>query len=161
MRVFPFVSGLAVACCLGCGQSVPDNGSLMTVPPPDQVRFVTTQIVSSTDTLHWKWSVIGGRNWETPAADGTKLRLIGGYPLNSPLRQGACHTWEVDLKARREDGKWVWNTELHGSNGKTARANGTAAEIKVAKAVSDTQRLPLERELARIDDSPLVWSIPR
>lgn len=142
-------------------QAPPTSSSRLAVPPPDRVRVVYAELSSDDQRIHAKWSIIGGKNWETPMAKGPVLSLAGGYPLNASLRSGGCHTWEFDLDAQRVAGEWKWKAIAHGSNGKTARSEGTAARIEVLLDRDSEERIPCRVTVARIGDDNLVLDIPK
>ncbi|MFM7320056.1 MAG: hypothetical protein ACKO5K_00855 [Armatimonadota bacterium] len=154
-----FVLALVALTAAGC-RPAPTSARLG-VPAADRARVYFASIADTADKRHWKWSILAGRNWETPRIEGTTMILEGGYPLNAALRSGGCHTWEVDLKAGRSDSGWSWTLELHGSNGRTARSNGSAAEIDVLETSEKETGLPAELRLARIGGNPVVLRLPR
>jgi hypothetical protein len=158
-RALPFLAG--VVCLHGCGKTSPQFGSRLTVPAPDRVRIVYTRLSADNQRIHAKWSIIGGKNWDLPVAANLSLGLTGGYPLNAPMRQGGCHTWEFDLDAEKIDGQWKWKTIVHGSNGKTAGSQGTAAKIDLLLQSDSEERLPCQLDLARIDNTPLTLTVPK
>lgn len=131
------------------------------LPADGRVRLVATRLKESDNELHWKWSLLGSRNWERAEVAGTEAKLLGGYPLNATDRNGGSHVWEMDLTARRTKSEWSWTLTVHGSNGETARHSGTAQSIRI-QGTSDTETgLPADLSLAQIDRSPVRWVIPR
>jgi len=157
-----FLRSIAVACLIslsGC-RSQPPSGRLG-IPAPDRARLLVVKVADTPDKRHWKWSVLAGRNWESPVIDGTTAVLEGGYPLNAAMRSGGCHTWEMDLSAKRAGERWNWAIELHGSNGRTARSSGTALSIEPVSTLETETGLPCELRLARIDGNPVVLRLPR
>lgn len=142
----------------------------LSVPASGKVRIVTTKIKDSLDSVHWKWSVIGERNWTEANVSATTASLGGTYPLNSTSRSGGCHVWECDVIVKRtgpDSAEYVLN--LHGSNGTTARTSGSLPSVKKGDALpiepaqeTDTLlRLPAELRLATVDGKPITFRIEK
>ncbi len=168
-----FAVTAAVPCGAGCtrvsGNS--DAGGSLGVPPSGQVRVVARRIEQTADRVHWKWSVIGERNWETPVAQGPALSLEGTYALNDAgaNRQG-CNIYEADLVATRDakGGPARWKLTLHGSDGDTATSegelpSGAAARnaVKITQDADALLSLPADVPLATVDGKPVTLRIPR
>jgi len=150
---------LTLALVAGCRSTPP--ATRLGIPAEDRVRVLATTVAETDAKRHWKWSVLAGRNWETPRIEGTTASLAGGYPLNAAMRSGGCHTWEVDLVAEHRDGAWEWSLEVHGSNGRTAKATGRSERVERVSTTETETGLPADLRLARIDDNPVDLKLPR
>jgi hypothetical protein len=139
------------------------------IPSDGRVRIVATRVAQTADAVHWKWSVIGERNWTGVAAKETDLSLTGTYPLNDATRRGGCNVYEADLTAERagKDGAGRWKLTLHGSNGSTETSEGdlpagkTADAVKIVQDTSTVERLPAAIRLAEVDGRPVTLNIAR
>ena len=160
----------------GCGRetqgtTVRGEQSTLSIPPKDFVRLVSRQIQdtpivgetgdktqSAPEMLHYKWSVIGERNWQNPKADKGGFVLGDVYPLNDTRKRGGCNIWECDLSAQATGNAVAWHLIVHGSNGQTAIADGTTpgVDIKTALRVVQTRdeavALPADVLLAKIGE---------
>ena len=179
----------------GCGREVQGDsqrggeGGALSMPADGFVRILSRQIedrpgatpaftlpsdAQKTDkpspVLHYKWSLIGERNWQNPKADKTGFTLGDVYPLNSTTRRGGCNVWECDLAAQsfvpgnqqKSTTAIAWKLTIHGSNGQTATADGIAYQnttqtVEDAVHVSQTRdepvRLPVDLVLATVTDA--------
>ena len=161
-------------------QTFADEQSTLSIPPEGFVRLVSRQIQDTPnggetgnktqrplEMLHYKWSVIGERNWQNPKADKNGFVLGDVYPLNDTRRRGGCNIWECDLTAQSfvplEQTKPMmgadWHLVIHGSNGQTATADGKsyydakqkmAEVIRVVQTRDEAIALPADILLARI-----------
>lgn len=156
-----FLGLIALLALDGCAKAPARNLARLGVPKPDLARIVHTPLENTPSRIRAKWSIIGGRNWESPIADTVSLTLSGGYPLNAPLRRGGCHTWEIDLDAKRVDGRWQWKTTVHGSNGKTAVSQGAAQGLELLLDQDSEQQLPATVPLATVDRKQITIALPR
>ena len=152
-------SGLAMGC-----RKAPRRDGLLSIPTDGNVRIVSREVENASGHLHWKWSVIGERNWRKAAVAGTVASLTGTYALNDATERGGCNIWEGDLDVA--EGRWTFT--LHGSDGTTAKDSGTlAASTDLAQAVRIQQEddkltsLPADLTLAAIDGKPLTLHIER
>jgi len=160
----------ALICAAGCRRGGPagEQGSL-SIPPPDNVRIVSRKIEQTPERLHWKWSVIGERNWTRPRAARGQLSLDTTYPLNDPLHSGGCNIWECDLTAERAGGAIRWEAVLHGSNGMTVKDEGTVPSpgggpesvVRIEIDQDTVERLPADLGLADIGNTALHLGIER
>jgi hypothetical protein len=132
---------------------------------------VSRKIEQTPDRLHWKWSVIGERNWtEARAADG-QLSLAKTYPLNSTVRRGGCNIWECDLTAERGPAANMirWTAILHGSVGTTVRDEGTVRDtgggpvsaVRVELDRDTVERLSADLLLAHVGETAIRLRIER
>jgi hypothetical protein len=109
--------------------------------------------------------VIGERNWREAGVSGTAAALTSTYPLNDATERGGCNIWETDLTV--SEGRWT--LVLHGSDGTTAKSEGTlaAGSTDLSKAVEIRQEndrlisLPADLTLATVDDKPVTLRIER
>ena len=154
---------LVAVLAVGC-RKAPRRDGLLSIPTDGNVRIVSREVENAAGRLHWKWSIIGERNWRKANVTGTAAALTGTYPLNDTTERGGCNIWEGDLDVT--DGRWTFT--LHGSDGTTAKDGGTlAAGADPAQAVRIQQEddkltsLPAELTLANIDGKPLTFRIER
>lgn len=165
---------LPMALLTGCMPRNATEGGVgpLSIPAAGETRIVSRQIGDKTaDTLHWKWSLIAGSNWTKATADNGKLSLTQPYPLNDPDHIHGTNVWECDLTAERtKDAPNTvhWNATLHGSNGSTAKADGTTplngdieSTIRVLVDQDTIQKLPADISLAKIADKDLTLSLTR
>ena len=112
------VALLAAFCSLGCAPQTPAATGRLAIPEKDQVRIVARTVEESAKKIHWKWSVIGERNWTEASvndnAGGATLSLNKTYPLNTPLRRGGCNIWECDLTGELSGDSVRWEAVFHG-----------------------------------------------
>lgn len=142
---------------LGC-RPVPQGKARFAQPRPGVARLLYTRVGPE----HHKWSLIGERSWTGAKADGGALSLDGVYPLNAPDRQGGTNVWEFDLETKSVDGKTIWKTRVHGSNGVTAESSGDATgEVKLSLDADAELPLPATQGLARIGETEISVALPR
>ena len=91
--------------------------------------------------------------------------------MNSTTKRGGCNIWECDLTARSQavadqtkptNAAVEWHLTIHGSNGQTARTEGTMPApqnggsvenaIHVMQTRDEPVRLPADVILARVGD---------
>ncbi len=155
------LAALTVVLASGC-RKAPRRDGVLSIPTDGNVRIVSREVDSASGHLHWKWSIIGERNWRKAGVVGTAASLTGTYPMNDATERGGCNIWEGDLDVT--DGRWTFT--LHGSDGTTAKDGGTLA-ASAAQAVQIQQEddkltsLPAELTLANIDGKPLTLRIER
>jgi hypothetical protein len=67
------------------------------LPPPGKVRIVAEKVREDATTVHWKWTVVGDRNWaeQTGAMDLAELK--GAYPLDAANRAGGTNAYECEF----------------------------------------------------------------
>jgi hypothetical protein len=148
----------------GCRKAPRKQGSL-SIPTEGNVRIVSREIENTSGRRHWKWSVIGERNWRKAEVAGMAASLSGTYPLNDTTERGGCNIWEMDLTAA--DGQWT--LVLHGSDGTTAKAEGelAAGSTDLSQAVEIRQdddrliSLPADLTLAAVEGKPVTLHIER
>ncbi len=148
----------------GCRKTPRKQGSL-SMPTEGNVRIVSREIENTPTRRHWKWSVIGERNWRKAAVSGTAAALTSTYPLNDTTERGGCNIWETDLTV--SEGRWT--LVLHGSDGTTEKAEGTLADsvTDLSKAVQIRQQedrltsLPADLVFATVDEKPVTLRIER
>jgi hypothetical protein len=148
----------------GCQKAPRKLGSL-SMPTEGNVRIVSREIENTPTRLHWKWSIIGERNWRKAMVTDTAATLSDTYPLNDTTVRGGCNIWETDLTVA--DGHWSY--VLHGSDGKTAKSEGTlsAGSTDLSKAVTireDGDRLTsltANLVLATVDGKSMTFRIER
>ena len=94
--------------------------------------IVSRKIEQTPDRMHWKWSVIGERNWSRATASAGRLTLAQTYPLNTPTRSDGTNIWECDLTAERSGASEIrWTTVLHGIDGTTVQDQGVVPSASV------------------------------
>jgi hypothetical protein len=157
---------------IGChpGAATGEQGSLAS-PPQGNVRIVTRKIEQTTDKVHWKWSLIGERNWTDARAAGGQMSLEKTYPLNSTSQRGGCNVWECDLTAERgaAPGSVHWTAVLHGSVGTTVRDEGTVPDpgggptalVRIEMDHDTVERLPTDLTLADVGGTWIHLRIDR
>jgi|GEM_PF-1107128 len=158
----------------GCrGRDAEGGGRSLGIPAPRKVRVIARRVAQTPDVVHWKWSLIGERNWRKPEAQEMGLSLSDTYPLNSTSERGGCNIWEVDVTVRRDGGAASapvrWEAVLHGSNGDTARSGGTLDAGKSSGSLANTLhirqdrdavvRLPANLTLATLDGRPVTLRV--
>ena len=158
--VFSAVTALLIGGA-GCRPPRPEGVGPLALPPDGSAAIVSRAIKETTDTVHWKWSLIGERNWRKADAQGPILSLADVYPLNSVSERGGCNIWEADVTVEKVGSAAHWQARLHGSVGTTVTSEGTA-DLKGASlrdAVRITQdkdvspNLPADLTLARIGET--------
>ena len=168
---FFLCAGLAPALLLssGCRPSEATGNGPLSVPAEGSVRVLSTKVEQTADRLHWKWTIIGERNWATPSAQNTQLALSQTYPANKGERRDGTNIWEADLWAERKGGTLVWRTRLHGINGETCEAKGEtplgnnngSESVQIEHDRPTVERLPATVTLARIGDQTVTWQIAK
>ncbi|MES2459514.1 MAG: hypothetical protein V4671_02965, partial [Armatimonadota bacterium] len=88
LLVFVFVPTVLLA--TGCRKAPRKQGSL-SIPTEGNVRIVSREVENTASRRHWKWSVIGERNWRTADVSGTTASLTSTYPLNDATERGGCN----------------------------------------------------------------------
>ena len=84
-------------------QTFAASKATLSIPPEGFVRLVSRQIQDTPnggetgnktqrplEMLHYKWSVIGERNWQNPKADKNGFVLGDVYPLNDTRAAAAA-----------------------------------------------------------------------
>lgn len=156
--------------CSGCtrDENTGHNGPL-SIPTEGNVRVISTKVSQTANELHWKWSLIGERNWVVPAASDTALSLAQTYAVNGTERHDGTNIWEVDLTAQKTDKELRWSWRIHGVNGTTRDATGTAplppassdTAVQIELDRDSVERLPADVTLARIAGKPVNLRIAR
>ena len=163
--------------------SIPATGFVRIVSRDIQEKPPTTAQTSAvtsaaSESLHYKWSLIGERNWQNPKADKNGFTLGDVYALNSTTNRGGCNIWECDLTARRTSAadtktpaEVEWQLIIHGSNGQTARAEGVAPlappqgsikdVVQVVQTRDEPTALPTDVLLARIGTNEVRLHVAR
>lgn len=119
-----------------------------------------TRLEDTETRKHWKWTVLGDRNWTEASVTGATAALTGTYGMSAAGKSGGCPTWECDFSAAQgAGGAWRWKVVVHGSNGKTATGSGTTRSVRIV-GVSDTETgLPASLRLAELAESPVVLTL--
>ncbi len=166
---------LPLTCCLllisGCEvESHGDPGGL-SIPPKEQVRVIARKIDDPANTVHWKWSVIGERNWtEARVTDTPELSVVldKTSPLSDPMKRQGCNIWEVDLTTNRTGEGIAWKARIHGSDGMTAEKEGVISGVQnpneavhILQEKDTLTKLPAQLSLARIGEQAVVFRIAR
>ncbi|MDX1931441.1 MAG: hypothetical protein SFU56_02435 [Capsulimonadales bacterium] len=154
-----------IAVAVGCRPGNPGTPGALGLPAENRARLLSRSLTRTADTLHWKWSLIGERNWMIPAnADGA-ISLEKTVPLNDPNMKGGCHIWESDLIVKREGDRIVWKTRLHGSNGMTREAEGALKgdlnDVRIVAERDANVGLPADVALAKVGDREIRWRLAR
>jgi hypothetical protein len=100
--VFIGLAAVAAGCRKGGGQGqqgvtrtydqpVPD------APPAGHVRIVGENVREDAGAIHWKWTVVGDRNWTSLTSDGDSMTLADPYPLDATDRFGGTNAFECEL----------------------------------------------------------------
>ncbi len=157
----------------GCKPDVGARGEgALAIPPSGSARVVAVKVEESAARVHWKWSVIGERNWKQATAEGknrvVRMTLAQTYALNSVSERGGCNIWECDLlvtRAAKPTDPATYVVTLHGSDGATVTTQGTVASsgdklpVDIAQSVNTVPRLPADVALATIGDIPVTLRI--
>jgi hypothetical protein len=149
---------------VGCRKAPRKQGAL-SIPTNGNVRIVSREIENTASRRHWKWSVIGERNWRKAEVSGTAASLTSTYPLNDTTERGGCNIWETDLTVA--DGRWT--LVLHGSDGTTAQAEGMLSvkgsdlsqTVEIRQEDDRLISLPADLALATVDGKPVTLRIER
>jgi hypothetical protein len=83
-------------------QPVPAN------PPPGQVRIVAEKVQEDATISHWKWTIVGDRNWNGTSGSTEGVELKDSYPLNDPSRGGGTNAFQCEVvisSVKSADGK--------------------------------------------------------
>lgn len=150
--------------------------SVPAAPSAGQVRIVPQRIQEDEKLVHWRWTIVGDRNWTLMQQENTDISLGGSYPLDATDRSGGTNAYEVDLKITAEespDGRTTLNYSqsissigvklsgtIHGtvdSGGGTSGAGTLHQELRKIGAnsaarslLSDDQTVPLPVDQALI-----------
>jgi hypothetical protein len=163
----------------GC-HSQPPPAHELDIPPIGSVRIIARQIEQTDRRMHWKWSLIGERNWSRAATTGTDLTLANTYPINDPETRGGCNIWECDLVVERAEAPGgaasgaggaglEWSATLHGSDGVTAKSGGPLPgdphalddAVSIRQSDDTDARLPADVTLATVGGHPVVLHIAK
>ena len=159
---------LSFALLAGCRKASKEH--VLDMPSAGTVKVLSRQIERSDRRLHWKWSLLGERNWTTPTAAKTDFRLADTYPLNDPTHRGGCNVWECDLIAETGTNGVTWTATLHGSDGATVRSGATLplkSGVNLEDVVSirldrdDIPSLPADISLASLGDQKLTLHVAK
>jgi hypothetical protein len=181
-RFFLPFAGVAASLLLaglvsGCEVEGKADAGRLSVPSQGKARIVATKISDTPEKVHWKWSLIGERNWggtevvgkDKAGAGNLVLGLTEPSPINNPTKAKGCNVWELDLTAEKADGAVQWKATLHGSDGTTTETASTepstAAKagdvVRVLQTGDATPGLPAELKVAEINGKPLVFRVAK
>ncbi|GAB4463528.1 MAG: hypothetical protein OHK0029_32340 [Armatimonadaceae bacterium] len=153
----------------GCrsASSSTSSANRLSIPPRDHVRLLVREVPDPAAEKHWKWSVIGERNWtvaevDTQNPEQVVVRLKETFPINRTDKKSGCNIWECDLTVKEGQ----INYRIHGIDGTTATADapvsGEKPEIlRVAQTKDATVRLPAEVTLAEVVGKKVVFQIAK
>lgn len=153
------------ACLLltGCHSRTPEHE--LDMPSEGKARIISRQIEKTDKRLHWKWSLIGERNWRKASAQDASLTLADTYPINDATKRGGCNIWECDLEAERGPDGIHWIATLHGSDGATAKSSGVIpgggtgdvdSVVSILQDQDSQPGLPADTPLASLHDKTLT-----
>ena len=73
-------------------QPIPD------APPAGHVRIVGERVREDAGAVHWKWTIVGDRNWTTVGSDGGNAMVLSdAYPLDATDRFGGTNAFTCEL----------------------------------------------------------------
>jgi hypothetical protein len=96
----------------GCRQNSPPGGAtpvgakkitrkydkpVPDLPPAGKVRIVAEKIRHDAETMHYKWTIVGDRNWTGMSSNHRLVELDGSYPLDATDRGGGTNAYECEL----------------------------------------------------------------
>jgi hypothetical protein len=159
-----FLFAPTVLLVAGCRKAPRKQGAL-SMPTEGNVRIVSREIENTPARRHWKWSIIGERNWRKADIQGSAATLTSTYPLNDPTERGGCNIWETDLTVA--EGRWT--LVLHGSDGTTAESEGKLPAdstnlsdvLKIRQEDDRLTSLPADITLATVNNEPVTLRIER
>lgn len=170
---------VAATTLTGCKKPDEEPAGRLSTPSKGTVRIVATKIEDTPSKVHWKWSVIGERNWGGAKAgnltegdvSGPLMELVDPFPINESKRRKGCNVWELDLEASRSTGgKATWKATLHGSDGTTTEQSGEeplSVEVRVGEVIRVRQTsdaaptLPATLTVAQIGRKALVFRVAK
>ena len=92
---------------LGCSRSTPPAAAsgitraydkpIPEAPSAGKVRLVSQKLQEDAKTVHWKWTIVGDRNWTGISGSDNGVELTGAYPLNATDRGGGTNAFECEL----------------------------------------------------------------
>jgi hypothetical protein len=78
------------------------------LPPAGKIHIVAEKIKHAAETLHYKWTIVGDRNWTGTSTTMDAVELNGAYALDSDVIGGGTNAYEYELilsADRSTDGK--------------------------------------------------------
>lgn len=98
---------------MGCRPNVPLGATGITreydkpipqAPPVGMVRIVPQKVQADGKTVHWKWTIVGDRNWAGTRQAGEVIELTDAYPLDATDRVGGTNAYECELVITADSG---------------------------------------------------------
>jgi hypothetical protein len=155
----------------GCEVESKGDAGPLSLPPKEKVRVLARKIEDPANTFHWKWSVIGERNWtEAHVTDTPEVSVVldKASPLSEPMKRKGCNIWEVDVTAKSAEGGIAWKARIHGSDGTTVEKEGIISgetnpreAVRVLQEKDIVAKLPAQLTLARIGERTVTFRIAR
>jgi hypothetical protein len=161
-RYLSLLTSLCLILCLaGCQPQRPTGIGRASIPPEGSVKLLVTKIAETQTNWHFKWTILGDRNWKKAAIDQNAITLSDVSKLNDPKNTGGCNTWEIDLDAQKVTSGWLIKETIHGSNGETATRTQTLSEPPRATQTADSEpRLPLSLTIAQLGTESRTLILP-
>ena len=76
--------------------------------PPDGCIIVSAEKVEeSARAVHWRWTILGDRNWKGLKRDGDALILSDSSPLNTPKAEAGTNAFLVDVTITTDDVAYI------------------------------------------------------
>jgi len=107
LRWASLVLALAVLAGLGCNRGPAPAGAPavtraydVAVPDPPEagkVRLVAQKVREDATTVHWKWTIVGDRDWTNQSGSSDGVELTGTHPLNATDVVGGTNAFECEL----------------------------------------------------------------
>ena len=155
---------------MGCNRAAPRGSGPLQLPAEGYINLLSRSIMQSPDKIHWKWSILGERNWRKAEAQGAVLSLSDVYALNNVTERGGCNVWELDLEVTAPNGQpAVWEARLHGSVGTTVVGKGTLdlqgssliSAVRIVETGDTSLHLPADIIVARLGGTDLRLTIAK
>ncbi len=72
-------------------------------PPDGSVTISAEKVEESARTAHWRWTILGDRNWKGLKRDGDALILSSSSPLNTPNGAAGTNAFLLDVTITVDD----------------------------------------------------------
>jgi hypothetical protein len=170
MRVYVWALSLSLLALTGCRSAPPESGGKMGFPSAGNICLLVKKVKESADTVHWKWSFVGERNWTRFENSAQNATVSGSYPLNSVERVGGTNVFEFDLIVERVEGSETGlrvQTVLHATTAAGVLSSEMLelqkaplnALVTIHQTKEEALALPAEMHLATVGSRRIVLKI--
>jgi len=149
-------SPAAFACLVsGCGTRSAVSSGPAPAAPPGYVKISPQKISETPTDIHWKWSIVGDRNW-SDLSGGLDSTISKSYPLTGSTQAGGSNVvvYDLDITAAKNGNQVVFSYWARLSS-----ASGTTSSTS-SPLPGETQETDLRRVAVALVTSEIQKPIP-